>query len=258
MAVQSVKLTTIKVAVKSTANITSDQQDLSWSKSKTLESVALLPFPQDVNISTAPSWSAVAGGIIGEKLLEARISDVGSALAFAKNTASDTAVIDASFDSAGRSILDAAGTGAGVAGAAKFNDASKGLALNNREVMLFNGISHRSFSITFNLSPNNVDQSYSIAKFIRELHYNATPDVDGSYFKYPATFGFALIGDDNKVILDRGEVAITGISCNYTPDSIWATFNNNQPVHIVLTLDFQELELPTRGTIDRTFGNGVR
>lgn len=264
MAVQSVKLTIMKQAVKAAAfdtrtlasNGRSDgsQQDLSWSVDTSLETIALLPFPQEVSISTSPAWEAVAGGLAGEKILANRVTDAGSALNAVKETLTDPQAIKAMRDAADRGLANAAGQVAGLDEAAKFVDAAKGLALNPREVMLFNGISHREFTITFNLSPTSADQSQKIAQFIRELHFHASPDIDGAYFTYPATFGFALIGDDNTVILDRGEVAVTNIDCNYTPDSVWATFNNNQPVHIVLTISFKEMELPTRGTVDRTFG----
>lgn len=222
-----------------------------------LETEIILPFPQEISISTQPGWSGThAGGLIGEKILENRLDSQGVPINESIIQKLSGSEVFAQTTSIGKhKLVDALASGLiGTDHFAKILDSADGKLLNPRNIILFDGIEFRTFTTSFNLAPQSRTESLQTAKFIQLIHEAAVPDIKGPYFTYPEFFKFSIVDHENKTILDRGDVVITSIECNYTPDGVWATFKNNQPVHIRLEISWLERELPTRSTIKRLFG----
>ena len=211
--------------------------------------------PPEVTIETSPESAGHAGGILGDLLRNKKI-DTDSILNFDDQARS--ALGDIGSQAATRvkhHLADAVGSGLfGTDGASQFLDGASGKLYNPRDVVLFEGIKHRKFNVSFNFAPTSRDASLNLRKFLINIHEHATPDIKGQYFTYPDFMGFQIVNKEGDPILDRGEVVVTSLNCNYTPDGVWATFKNGQPVHVTLDVTFQERELPTKSTIKRMFG----
>ncbi len=227
----------------------------------------ILPFPREVKLETAYDWQTEELGQIGSAL-----RSMGSSLGSVDYTSSGikTAlsnlkdkILSTDLQSAGSSLasgLESAviAGAAGVAGGDGLAPAAlsgAGIAVNPKEEVLFKGVKHRNFALTFDLAPLTRADSVATMKFLTELHKFAAPELiaNDAFFKYPGTLDITIMGTDG-VVLDRGNCAITGIDCNMTPDSVWSTFENGKPVHIMLTINFVELTLPTKDTEADLFG----
>lgn len=206
----------------------------------------ILPFPAEVSIQTDFGWESLEVGILGTELI-ASGGDISNAIGNSLNAASLTA-LGAKVKSAG---LDVLRDNAGVAalGAQK-------LALNPKKEVLFTGVDHRQFRLTWRIAPLNAAESIASYNFIKELHRAASPGLtsDSIFFTYPNT-AHVIIIDNGEPVLDRQQCAIISIDCNFTPDGLWATFNNtNKPIHIELTVGFMEMQVPTKSTAAVLFG----
>ena len=58
---------------------------------------------------------------------------------------------------------------------------------------------------------------------------------------------------ENPYIPKIGRCALTNISVDYTPQSVFATLKNNAPVGVIFNLTFTEMGLLTRDSIDIGF-----
>jgi hypothetical protein len=137
--------------------------------------------------------------------------------------------------------------------------AGQGLFLNPKLEVLFRGVKHREFELIFDLAPTTATDSIKVITFLRDLHIFAAPDLPGdkAFFEFPKTTTVVIKGDGASgggVTLNRGNCAITGIDCNMTPDGVWASFKNGQPVHISITIKFLEMNLPTKDNAKSLFG----
>jgi hypothetical protein len=65
----------------------------------------------------------------------------------------------------------------------------------------------------------------------------------------PNSAGFV----ENEYLPKIGRCSLTSISIDYTPNSIFSTFADNSPTAVTMTLNFSELGLLTRETVDKGF-----
>ena len=200
----------------------------------------VLPFPRAVQIETTYDWQAEELGVLGSALMNNEA-----------NLDSAKAVWESS-KAVGEKIMAASGKlAAGVTGdlgggIAAGGFAAAGIAINPKEEVLFKGVKHRTFALTFDLAPLTKSDSLATMQFLSKIHEFAAPSLTGggAFYKYPGTLDVTIMGTDG-VVINRGNCAITGLDCNMTPDSVWASFENGKPVHIILTVAFIELTLPT-------------
>lgn len=221
----------------------------------------VLPFPREVTVETAYDWQTEELGVIGSA-----VRDLGSGMSTADYSA---AGMKSALTSLGEKISSKESWGAGAeavalagaAGAAGGDGlistglAGAGISVNPKEEVLFKGVKHRAFTLTFDLAPLTKADSVATMQFLSKLHEFAAPALigGGAFFKYPGTLDVTIMGTDG-VVLDRGNCAIAGINCNMTPDSVWASFENGKPVHIMLAISFIELTLPVSDREANLFG----
>lgn len=231
-----------EIAQPNGANINTATTDL-------FTSANYLPMPGTIEFSTDFTWTSDEVGAIGSVLIKKGLN-VKTMDGVSKATEGfGGALADVAGEKALQNALSAL---SGGDGAYKALGQARGKVFNPRKAVLFDGIKHREFVVEWDLAPRNADQSIQIMGFIKLLHIHAAPELmDGdSYFKYPDLFTFAIKDiTTGKKILDRGRVAVTNITCNYTPDGVWASFANGQPIHIKLSVSFTEFELPTKKNI---------
>lgn len=230
---------TIKTVASKTAN-----QDATTTLTLGSDSY-VLPFPTGLQIDSEYNWESTDLGALGQEVfknggmnrsllsLETAQRAYDGAAAFIKQGALDLIV-----DNLGKATF-----------------AGEGKVLNPKKEVLFSGTTHRAFQLEWHFAPLNQSESETSYEFIKQIHVAAAPEItsDTTFLTYPDTASL-VIQDGGAPILNRQECAITSLSCNYTPDGLWATFTNGKPIHIALTVGFLELQLPTKENARAVFG----
>ena len=132
---------------------------------------------------------------------------------------------------------------------------TSGQILNPNTELLFNGIKLRSFNFTFVLAPRNEDEAEEIKTIIKTLKTNMAPTtassgekgganrITGLFLKSPNVFKLEYMkGSESHPYLNKFIIAaLTNMQVNYTASGTYATYDNGMPVHMAMTLAFQEL-----------------
>jgi len=126
-----------------------------------------------------------------------------------------------------------------------------GAVFNDNIEMIFNGVSMRpEFSFTFDMVPRDEKESREIKEIIKSFkQYSAVKKgldsggAEGLFLKSPEVFRLQYMsGTKPHPYLNRFKIcALRGMSVNYTGSGTYATYSDGTPVHMQLTLSFQEL-----------------
>lgn len=126
-----------------------------------------------------------------------------------------------------------------------------GKVFNENVELLFNGVTMRpAFNFTFDMVPRSTDESQMIKTIIRTFKKNMTPskgkpgvDGGGLFVSAPNIFKLEYMsGGKQHPFLHRFKpCALTQMSVNYNGSAQYATYPDATPVHMQLTLQFQEL-----------------
>lgn len=126
-----------------------------------------------------------------------------------------------------------------------------GIVPNSNMELLFNAPTLRAFNFSYRLSPRSEDEAAMVRRIIRFFKqgmaakklsgkageasfFLGTPNV----FKLEYKSGTKSIDAVHKF----KTCALTSFSCNYTPDGLWAAYEQGQPVSTVFSMSFNELE----------------
>jgi hypothetical protein len=163
---------------------------------------------------------------------------------------------------------------AGVVGAAGSVAAARGVVINPRLEKLFKQKEFRTFSFSWEFYPRNKTEVQSIRDIIETFRYHAHPARDEQVvgekesnvqimLRVPAEFEIRFLSSnpdinqagfvENEYLPKIGRCSLTSISVDYTPNSIFSTFVDNSPTAIVLTLNFSEMGVLTRETVDKGY-----
>jgi hypothetical protein len=230
-----------------------------YKKEERLGSI-ILPIPQNISDSNSTGWGEDSINAVGAYAMGAYdtvandpnffqgiVNAVNTAGADIKNLASDASVKDALnsiFASSAANLVPGTNT--------SFNGTlarTSGQILNPNTELLFNGIKLRTFNFTFNLAPRSDDEALEIKKIIKILKTNMAPttasagNINGLFLKSPNVFQLEYKqGGAPHPYLNRFVVAaLTNMQVNYTGSGTYATYNDGAPVHMIMTLSFQEL-----------------
>jgi len=130
------------------------------------------------------------------------------------------------------------------------------IATNPNNEMLFNGMSFKSYSFSFTLVPYRQKDSDDIQKAIREIQKASAPEMRGEkmFMEYPETWWITFMsGSDsgNDYLMKLNECCCTNVGVNYTPQGDSRNMHDkNAPLSVELTLDFTEIYIPTKETIE--------
>ena len=135
-----------------------------------------------------------------------------------------------------------------------------GVIPNNNNELLFKGVTMRSFSFSFKMSPRSSDEAAAIRSIIRWFKFsmaakktaaNGGAGVAGGasfFLGTPHVFEMKFMTNINGKVVENPSVgmmkpmALKKFGCNYTPDGLWAAYSDGQPVQVTIACDFQELE----------------
>jgi hypothetical protein len=224
-------------------------------------STILLPMPQSVSDSNSANWgentlnAALAAGLIaGQGVVEG--SDPFSA------AVKSGAEIFKKFESAftqgtGQKVTSTifsklavqalTGQDADING---LISRTTGAVVNQNVELLFQGVNLRTaFQFTFDLIPRSQPEADEIKRIITTFKKEMTPRRTGSgsgggfFVKSPNVFKIQYrTGSRPHPFLNKFKpCALTNMSVNYAGSGQYASFTDATPVHMILTLQFQEL-----------------
>ena len=128
---------------------------------------------------------------------------------------------------------------------------SQGQVLNPNMELLFKGVTLRGFSFDFDLAPRDKKEGETIKNIIREFKMNmnarnsssGSENSSGLFIKSPNVFQLTYkTGSSNHAFLHKFKpMALKNMSVNYTGAGTYATYDDTTPIHMKLSLSFQEL-----------------
>jgi len=128
---------------------------------------------------------------------------------------------------------------------------TQGVVFNQNVELLFNGVTLRpAYQFSFDMTPRSQQESQMIKKIIRTFKINMTPRKGdpstaggGLFVKAPNIFKLEYMsGGKQHPFLHRFKpCALTQMSVNYNGSAQYATYSDATPVHMQMTLQFQEL-----------------
>jgi hypothetical protein len=234
--------------------------DVGYGK-KTIRGTVILPIPEGIQDSNSAGWGsgdmgpiqtatmgAAMGIIAGKDMAESTKNAVTNL--FAKlGAASKTAI--------GQDLTQtffAAKATEALTGSGDFNQAlsrQTGAVFNSNTELLFSGVSLRSgFSFSFDLVPRSKKESDEIKDIIRFFKSESAAqkgaaggDAAGLFLKSPSVFRLRYMsgGKDHPFLNQFKICALNAMSVNYTASGTYATYSDATPVHMNMTLTFQEL-----------------
>ena len=213
----------------------------------------LLPMPQGISDSNMVSWGddslnpiAAAGIGAAETAMEGKpAQSISDFIGAAKNVA-----VSGNGQNAVTSFMAAMAVnnfGANVSGESILTR-STGKILNPNMELLFKGVQLRSFNFSFNLAPRDETESGSVKNIIRTFKKSMAPKTStgtgaGLFVDSPNVFQLEYKSGNKKhpFLNSFKPCALTNMAVDYTASGAYATYEDATPVHMKLTLSFQEL-----------------
>jgi hypothetical protein len=228
---------------------------------KKIRGTVILPIPENIQDSNQAGWGAgemnplqtatmgAAMKIVGEKELVAGTANAVSNLFTKLEAASQTALGQKTTQTFFASEATKALLGSG-----DFQQnlsRQSGAVFNSNIELLFSGVSLRAgFSFDFNMIPRSKKESDQIKDIIRffksEMAAKKGAEVGGGaglFIKSPSVFKLQYMsGGKSHPFLNQFKIcALTNMAVNYTGSGTYATYSDATPVHMIMTLAFQEL-----------------
>ena len=133
-----------------------------------------------------------------------------------------------------------------------FNRANRRV-VNPQEFMLFKSPGMRSFSFSFTFLPQSQSEADIVPRIIQFFRVAAYPvELDSLEYQFPDTFAISFQQSPDDIIR-MPELACTGVSVTYNPNSMSYFTNGNQPVETTMELSFTELRPISRSLVEQGF-----
>tara|TARA_B100000945_G_scaffold287914_1_gene259853 strand:+ start:2521 stop:3423 length:903 start_codon:yes stop_codon:yes gene_type:complete len=127
---------------------------------------------------------------------------------------------------------------------------SSGQILNPNTELLFQGIQLRAFNFDFDFAPRDERESETIKGIIRTFKINMSArnsskdsSTNGLFIKSPNVFQlkYKTGSGDHQFLHQFKPMALSNMAVNYTGSGTYSTYDDATPVHMKLSLSFQEL-----------------
>ena len=131
-----------------------------------------------------------------------------------------------------------------------------GVAVNPRNEAFYNSPSQRTFQFDFDFWPRNPKEAEAVEKIIAIFKYNSAPGFADktlqSVFTIPNYWRISYMynNGENPHLNKIGACYCTDVEVDYSPDGNFRTFENGQPVHTKLTVNFIEDRIVTKRDIE--------
>lgn len=267
-------------AVGLTAIAAIRSQGVSFKKSmKRLKQAIALPMPNEVQIGYSTSYSSesMSDFALASKLGQSVVGTATGAIDAIKNSFGVAQVGDAvgqimfaptlksdGIVNAVDRVANDISSYSGVAAAAALKylpygnaiSALTGIADNPKTQVTFQGVTPRTFEMSYDLYAHSEEELENIHRIINTFKMNMLPEYKGPeefLFVYPAEFDIEYYfgAENNKYIHRHTSCVLTDCSINYTPDGVFNHFNKNgAPLKIRMNLRFSELDILTRDDVE--------
>jgi hypothetical protein len=228
---------------------------------KSSRGTVILPIPENIQDSNSASWGEGNMGPIETATMGVAMNVISNENAFTSLGAAAKNVFDKSVNAATvgttqkmiQTFFASQATKA-LTGGGDFNQAlsrQTGAVFNSNTELLFNGVSLRpGFSFSFDMVPRSRTESDQIKDIIRFFKSEsaaqkgaAAGDASGLFLKSPSVFRLRYMsGGRSHPFLNQFKIcALNAMSVNYTASGTYATYSDATPVHMQMTLTFQEL-----------------
>jgi hypothetical protein len=234
--------------------------DVGYGK-KDIRGTVILPIPEGIQDSNSAGWGSGDMGPLQTAVLGAGTDIVASGNLFrgvegaVKNLIGKAS--GASQTAGGQSAVQtffASQAAKALLGGSDFNQnlsRATGAVFNSNTELLFSGVSLRSgFEFSFDMVPRSKKESDEIKDIIRFFKSEsaaqkgaASGDAAGLFLKSPSVFRLRYMsgGKDHPFLNQFKICALNAMSVNYTASGTYATYSDATPVHMQMTLTFQEL-----------------
>ena len=176
-------------------------------------------------------------------------------------------------ETAGQAVNVGVEKAAGAVGAQGAGALARGKVINPRLEKLFKQKDFRNFAFSWEFYPKTKKEVEQIREIIEAFRYHSHPSTDDAstdteqkvqvVLRVPAEFEIRFLSTnpnsneagfvENEYIPKIGRCALTTVTVDYTPNSIWSSFNDNSPTAITLTMQFSEMGILTREAVDKGF-----
>ena len=127
---------------------------------------------------------------------------------------------------------------------------SEGQILNPNMELLFDGPTLRNFRFSFKMTPRSQEEAEQCRLIIRTFKMNMAPKVTARrgkqslFLNTPNVFELRYkSGFRNHPFMHKfKQCFLTDVSVNYTGEGVYATYENREPVSMIMDLTFKELE----------------
>ena len=228
---------------------------------KNIKGTVILPIPEGIQDSNIASWGSGDMGPLQGAVLGAGMDVVsgGNLVTSAKNAVENLfkKATGASQTATGQTTIQAffaSQAANALLGGSDFNQnlsRATGAVFNSNTELLFSGVTLRSgFSFSFDLVPRSKKESDEIKDIIRFFKSEsaaqkgaASDGAAGLFLKSPSVFRLRYMsGGKPHPFLNQFKIcALNAMSVNYTASGTYATYSDATPVHMQMTLTFQEL-----------------
>jgi len=123
-----------------------------------------------------------------------------------------------------------------------------GQVLNTNMELLFQGVQLRSFNFTFNLAPREETEAKAVKNIIRTFKQSMAAKTSsgtgaGLFISSPEVFQLTYKSGNKKhpFLPSFKPCALVNMGVDYTGSGVYATYEDATPVHMKLSLSFQEL-----------------
>lgn len=125
---------------------------------------------------------------------------------------------------------------------------TSGQVLNPNMELLFQGVQLRSFNFSFNLAPREEKEALAVKNIIRTFKQSMAAKTSsgtgaGLFISSPEIFQLTYKSGNRKhpFLHSFKPCALVSMGVDYTGSGVYATYEDATPVHMKLTLSFQEL-----------------
>ena len=221
-----------------------------------------LPIPEDIRDNNSVDWGdnslnglEAAGLGMGIKAMKnpnpleaigGLASDAGTKMNAMKNDPATKDLANSFFASKAVNILGGNTSLSGVLAR------TSGQVMNPNMELLFKGVQLRAFDFVFDLAPRDKKESETIKNIIRTFKVNMnaknssggdSSGTSGLFIKSPNVFqlSYKTGGKSHQFLHKFKPMALKNMGVNYTGSGTYATYEDTTPIHMQLTLSFQEL-----------------
>lgn len=243
------------VSFKTTTQVLNESGNL-----KTPIAIITLPMPQDLSDQNSVDWgdsslnaiqaTAIAGvkeGLQAGNPLSGAAISINKMLEALKGTAASGNAQDLAQSYFAAQIVN--GFGANV-DASSLLTRSTGQVLNPNLELLFKGVGLREFSFNFDFAPTSPNESEMVKRIIRTFKKSMAPRSSvgtgagtGLFISAPDIFvlEYKSGGKKHPFLNTFKPMAMKGMSVNYTGSGTYSVYGDSTPVHMKLSITFQEV-----------------